>query len=146
MNAMAMRLCSVCCVLFLLAFTACNNDNNEPGEEALQRKKLVGTWTVGETGSVKRDDVTLSGWDTFELTMGEQTYQTSNASAAVWPAQGTWKLVTGDVSKVERDDDVILTVNVSGETLQISFQYGDDAANGRAASIAGSYVFNLIKN
>lgn len=146
MNAIAMRLCSVSCVLFLLAFTACDNDdNNEPNEEALQREKLVGTWTIGGTGSVIRDDVALSGWDAFELTIREQTYETSNASVTVWPSQGTWKFVTDNVNKIQRDDDVILSVNVSGETLQISFQYSDDTANGRTTSVAGSYVFNLIK-
>lgn len=114
-------------------------------DEQLQTEKLVGTWVLDAGANV----VTLDGndvsadWTSFTLTLGDKTYQTTNAAfAEVWPASGTWAY-GADVSKMVRDDGVEISIAVTEDTsLQMQFDYTD--AGGRLNGIAGNWIFKLV--
>ena len=133
-------------VLMGVIVSSCGEDPPPVKTEAqLQTEKLVGTWVLDAGTNV----VTLDGndvsadWTSFTLTLGDKTYQTTNAAfAEVWPASGTWAY-GADVSKMVRDDGVEISIAVTEDTsLQMQFDYTD--AGGRLNGIAGNWIFKLV--
>lgn len=120
---------------------------NDPGESAieLQTKKLTGTWKPAATNGVTRDGVYQEGWDAFTLTFNKGTYTTSaSENETVWPPRGTWNFVNDNVNKILRDEVVLLDIQATETTLQITLTISN-TANGRVRSINGEYVFTLVK-
>lgn len=130
----------------LLVFTACKkDDDNGPTAEELQIQKLTGTWSVGSEGSVSRDNTSSGEWADFTLTLGENTYSTTNTVPEVWPVQGVWSFAGNDVNQIAREDGVVINVEVSETELTLSFNIPDEITSSRVQGITGDYIFVLTK-
>ena len=126
---------------------ACKDDEAEPTAEELQVDKLTATWIVGTAGSVSRDGISSDEWEDFTLTLGENTYTTTNTYPDVWPIQGSWSFVEDNLNQIVRADGLIINVDMSEdeETLTLRFTQPDKTTNGRIAGVAGEYTFVLIR-
>ncbi|RLD24079.1 MAG: hypothetical protein DRI71_03650 [Bacteroidetes bacterium] len=114
-------------------------------DEQLQTEKLAKAWVLN-TGSnvvtLDGNDVSLD-WTTFELTLGDKTYNSINATfPEVWPSNGTWAFDGADVNTLVRDDGVKISIAVTDTSLQLQFDYS--AAGGRLAGVEGSWVFKMV--
>jgi hypothetical protein len=122
--------------------------------EEVQLKKLSHTWVLSE---VKRDDTVDEGFDNFELTLSGSaganffTYGTSGRPAeSPWPSGGTWAFGPTITSQLIRDpasdDEVIISYNLSGETLEMEFDFsGSGYAGGRTQAVEGHWVFTFTR-
>ena len=112
--------------------------------EEIQIEKLTGTWvlpTAANTVTIDGRDVSAE-WSTFVLTLGNKTYQSTNANDAnVWPASGTWAF-GANINTLVRDDGVDITVTVTDTSLKLQFDYS--ASGGRLDGIEGNWVFNMV--
>jgi hypothetical protein len=63
----------------------------------------------------------------------------------VWPAAGTWKLT--DASTIDRDGDVTVKIDhLDAQGLTVSLSWSKTTyGGGRASSVSGAHVFELVK-
>jgi len=130
----------------LLLFTSCKDDDpSGPTPEEVQTQKLIATWIVGEEGSVTRDDISSEEWDNFTLTFTESNFSTTNTYETVWPAEGSWQFVEGNLNKIERNDGLDIDIVVEETTLDMTFTLSQSNDNGRFKGVPGEYTFHLVK-
>jgi len=136
-------------VLFgFITLVSCKNDEGpepSPSQEEAQAQKLISTWVIGEEGSVSRDDISSNEWKDFTITFTENTYTTTNTYKTVWPEQGNWQFVEGDINKIKRDDGLIIDIEVGETTLGMTFLLLQNSQNARLNGVQGEYSFRLIK-
>lgn len=115
-------------------------------DEQVQTEKLVGTWVLDSP--TPANSVTLDGndvsadWETFELTLGDKTYSSLNATfPEVWPSNGTWAF-GANVNTLVRDDGVEISISVTDTSLQLQFDYSD--AGGRLSGVTGNWIFKMV--
>lgn len=126
--------------------SSCKKDPAETKTpEETQIEKLTGTWVLN---SGVTNPVTLDGnappqdWTGFVLTLGDKSYQSTNAAdALVWPANGTWAF-GANVNTLVRDDGVDISVTVSDTSLGLRFTY--TASGGRFEGIEGVWDFDMV--
>lgn len=133
--------------ILFLTFTAgiilIGCDKDKEVEKSVQEKfteEITGTWSAS---SVVVDNVNLTDFNSFSLTLGDGTYSTENANG-VWPATGTWSYTDTGITSITRDDNIVMTINlVDDNTLTISFIYS--SSGGRTNGINDNYTFNLTR-
>jgi hypothetical protein len=138
-------------IVFLLAMSilsGCSKDDGgSPSPMDKQQTLLENgskSWVlVG--GSVLKGDIDVSNeFAGFKLTVTGFNYVTENSpSGGVWASQGTWTFKDNQVTAIERNDGVLMTIdNISSTDLVLRFTDPDDVG-GRYSSIIGDYVFTL---
>lgn len=131
-------------LLLAFAFSSCKSDDeNTLSESEVQFQALSGTWVVGANGSVTRDNSDSNEWNDFTITFEKNTYSTTNTYQEVWPTQGVWSFVEGNINQIQREDRTIVDINVNETTLTMSFIINE--SNTERKGETGKYTFILTK-
>lgn len=133
----------ICIVLAMMIAGSCKDD--EPSEAGKQTNRLVGTWTIGQQGYVKRDDITSVEWTDFTLTFTSTEYTSNSHYPAVWPTHGTWTFARGNINRIEREDGLPIDIEITESTLKLTFIQPDAGLSGRVSGTSGEYVFFFHK-
>lgn len=152
MSAMAM--------LLLVVFASCSSDGGtgvEPPEPtpltpAQEQAALLtadgASWSlVAGADAVTVDGTASADWANFTLQFtgdenGGGFTTTNSASPIVWPNSGTWTFADGGVTQINRNDGVVMTVNVTETEATLSFEV-EDPGSGRTLGFGGSWIFRL---
>jgi hypothetical protein len=135
-------------------YFSCKGDDGEKSEQDAQIQKLNGTWEIQSS-----DDVTLSAsapsedFTGFTLTIsgtvGQNTLsyiksQGSLPTVSPWESSGTLTFGQNVMETLVRDDDVIITYEVTDSQLIMTFDY-DPNAGGRVRNVEGAWKFVFTK-
>ena len=128
---------------------SCSGGDDEPTEEELIVEALAKTWGVsdGNRAVVFQGLDASRFWQDFQLSFTDnRSFTASNVPSGyedVWPASGTFTFPDpNNANLIERNDGVMITINVVSETLvELSFTLNDQG--GSVSGTTGSYVFAL---
>lgn len=138
---------SIILIISFSTYMGCKKKGTDPQPDPLadRLEELVNNGSSWEASKVMKDgyDVT-SQFDGFVLTIGEFTYTTVNGLESAWPVLGSWAFYENDPSTILRDDNILIDVSISGETMILTFSISDLPSGGRLLGINGSYEFTLI--
>ena len=131
--------------LILAVLISCKPD--EPSAKEIFISKISKKWGLSESG-VKFNDQFVNGvFDNFTVTFAKGlTYTTTDGQDPVWKASGKFTIqkVENPVGfLITRDDGVEITVNELTES-KLVLQFAFTKKTGRAKSVSGGYVFDLI--
>lgn len=116
----------------------------DPAVEQLKTLKNGGTsWVLSSSGVVKDGYDVTDQFVGFKLTIGEYTYSAQNSLSSAWPTSGAWAFNNGNINSIKRDDGVVISVSISGNTMRLSFTVAG-SSGGRIAGLSGDYIFNLV--
>ncbi|MCW5909769.1 MAG: hypothetical protein KIT62_01785 [Cyclobacteriaceae bacterium] len=135
-----------------LLYSGCKKDDPVKPITDQQIEKLNGSWKATE---VKADDILQDEYDDFVLTFSgdagnkflEYTPE-GRPFVSPWPESGTLLFDDADPQRVlHRDDDVVITYEVTNTTLTISFDFSEEGYinNGRTSGITGEWEFKFSK-
>jgi hypothetical protein len=118
-----------------------------PGSDAEPDTKALLT-----SGQWKMKTVTVDGVDkssaftNFTISFSATAFTSANGSP-VWPLSGTWAFTDKEQKSVKRNDDVVVTIHdITESQLTLSLTWTKNTLGaGRIESVAGGYVFTLIK-
>jgi hypothetical protein len=145
---------SIILLLFIAgiwSLQACGSDDGDPDpdptsqlEEARQELLALIAETPWEPTSITSDGVDVfEQYAGFQLEVKDGTYRTINGGQA-WPASGTWEFVEGSSNQFLRDDGVLMSVEVKGEDVEISFTFTQEVfAEGRTKTVQTFITFLL---
>lgn len=139
---------SVIILLSMSIISGCSKDdggNPSPLDEQLMLLENQSKSWVLTGGSVIKDDFDVSDQFTgFKLTITGFNYMTENSLSGVWASQGTWTFKDNQVTTLERNDGILVTINnISSSQLVLSFT-DPNGSGGRYSSIPGDYAFTLV--
>ena len=136
--------------LMALVFWSCDGGTATPSLQEEAVKKLSGTWNTGVAGS---GSVVIDGKDQsvhysgFSLTLGNQTYTTTNAGQ-LFAASGTWRWSGAEkADKITLSEGKELTIKqLTANRLVFEFNLAS-AASERAgiSGVSGNYTITLSK-
>jgi hypothetical protein len=145
-------------MLLLIATTsmlsvACSDDDSSSQTVAEQQaEKLTGRWkvTAATLDGANQEGYTATIFTLSSLTSGtNMSYSIENN-----PAESPWRLASGGrlffdtqdaANYLTRDDDVLISYEVTETTLVFEFTYAEPSTGGRANSIVGEWKFTLEK-
>lgn len=139
---------SVIILLSMSIISGCSKDDGgSPSPIDVQLMLLENqskSWVLAG-GTVIKDDFDVSDQFTgFKLTITGFNYTSENSLSGVWADQGTWSFKDNQITAMERNDDIIVTINnISSSQLVLSFT-DPNGTGGRYSSIPGDYVFTLV--
>jgi hypothetical protein len=155
-----MKLVSRILTLLVLAttvvfYSSCGGDDGDPKSETDQQlEKLNGTWIIQADPDVTQDggepafnfkDMQL----TINASAGSTTFNwtaSARPELSPWAAQGTFTFGSPVTSKLERDDEVMITYSVTDTELIMTFQDFTGAGYpGRTKSVEGDWHFEFTK-
>lgn len=145
-------------LLGILLVSCGGNDDPDPAKEKTDEQIAVEAlagetninWTVANGGSVSKDEKAITAeYAEFELRLaGNRTYTTT--TNPLFDQNGSWSFA-GD-----NFDKITLTGSLPAAGKEISFTRTADKlrlvftvpmpTNGKVTALAGSYVFELVKN
>lgn len=155
-------------------FSSCKPDDNpEPSIEEANLNLLVDEWTLdvnapspafgAKLGTTDKDseypnfNLKIEGTFSAGSPAGPYTYTvtsmagTDYPTSSPWPTDknGTWIFDdSAPETTIIRDDgtaqEIIMSYTVTENSLQLIFEYTRDGSNGRASSVAGTWVMNFI--
>ncbi len=131
-------------VLFL-HLTGCGGSSNGPTAKEISTQKLIAnTWRISTVTVDAVDQTILFTGLTIKFT---STGYTTTNGGVVWPASGTWSF-TDEAGKImKRNDNQEITITENTDTaLKLTLTRAQGSIGpGRAESLAGVHVFNLVK-
>lgn len=151
---------SILAILTLVAFASCGDDDGDgsdpdpeptltPEQEQAALLTADGaTWSLtASADAVTVDGTSSEDWANFTLQFtgdenGGGFTTTNSASPIVWPNSGTWTFANGSITQLNRNDDVVMTVNVTETEATLSFEV-EDPGSGRTLGFGGSWIFRL---
>lgn len=148
-NHIAMKyILSIIAIVTVFTLTNCDSgpDDPEPAitEEEKQLSRLAKTWIPGTV--TYAGDVITEDFDGFTLNITKnKTYTVAGTMGGFdyepFKNAGTWDFKDGDLNLMKRNDGVEMTVLVTDDTLELTFDMAEE--NGRIAGL-GSYKFELV--
>lgn len=137
-------------ILILLMLIGClwlscaADDPSVPSQQQLTFEKLVGSWTLGASGSVLLDGLDISlNYPGFSLSFADGTYQTTNAGDLL-SASGTWEWVDQEAQHILLGSGETVTIEELTEVL-FRFSFTHSGTGGTAAGLDGNYVITVNK-
>lgn len=138
-------------LLASLTFCGCKDEEGVDPNAAVLNEQLSilmnsgKPWVLGTAGSVKKDNVDVgSQFAGFKLTIGNKTYNTQNSLSHVFKASGTWGFQGNDANVILKDGSTEVSVSNLNGILTLRFNAAGTPQGGRASSVSGEYVFNLV--
>jgi hypothetical protein len=133
----------------VLCFTACSSEDVGDDPTPIDQQLILlengsKSWVLAG-GSVIKDDFDVTDqFNGFELTVQGFNFTTVNSLSGVWADQGSWTFVDDQITKMERNDGVVVNIQqVSSSQLTLRFS-DPNGTGGRYSSIPGDYVFTLL--
>ncbi len=128
----------------LLFIASCKD---EPSAEDVFLSKLAKTWKPSDIG-IQLDNEPVNGvFDNFTITFDKaRTYKTADGNE-IWNPSGKFllKAVKNTAGfQISRDDGVEVTIMEISETALVLKLNYTSTSGGRASSVSGEYVFDLI--
>jgi len=119
--------------------SSCSDD--DAGEE---QDALVGTWTLGTAGSVKKDDTDVTAdYAGLQVTFIKDGTYTSQHAGRLLKSSGTW-VRTGSGQLTVDGDFAITIVSVSATDLILQLTLSEDDLGGRVKALVGEYDIHLV--
>jgi len=135
-------------LLSIILISGCSKDDGgdpSPLDEQLALLENESQSWVSAGGSIVKDGFDVSDqFAGFKLTITAFDYTTENSLSGVWADQGSWTFKDDQITTLERNDGVIITIqSISSSQLVLSFT-DPNGTGGRYSSIPGDYVFTLV--
>jgi hypothetical protein len=137
------------CILILLNFIRCDEEKPTPATPETEQQRVrkfltTGTWKFESLAIDGQRENDLYPNLTIKFT---DTGFTSTNGSPVWPASGTWQFSNEQATKINRGDNIELTItSVTANIFQFKLTWGltifDD---GRNEALAGLHVFTMRK-
>ena len=134
-------------LLGLCIIYSCSEDELTAEEQLeLEREEILAfiEETPWETNSVIREGVETSDFEGFQLELKDGTFRTINGGQA-WPESGTWQFVEGESNQLIRDDGVIMTVELQGDDVEISFTFEEEVFTGGRTKTVQTRIAFILK-
>jgi hypothetical protein len=134
----------------LILSVGCKKKTTDPDPEpTLLELQLKALQNEGRAWGITGGSVTKDGYDVssqfngFTLSFGEFTYTTQNGLVSAWPGSGTWKFSNKGPNKIERDDGIVMGVNLTNNNLTLKYTVSGKSG-GKVKGIEGEFTFVLI--
>jgi hypothetical protein len=140
-------LSAIVIVTILLSSGCSSDEGGDPSPLDVQLALLENenkSW-ISAGGSITKDGFDVSDqFAGFKLTITGFNYKTENSLSGVWAIQGSWSFKNDQITAMERNDGVVVTIdNISSTQLVLSFT-DPNGTGGRYSSISGDYVLTLV--
>ncbi len=129
-------------IVVVCQLSSCKKDN-PTAQEIIKAKLIASTWKMQSVFVDGKDQTSV--YAGLTLTITEGNFSTTNGGV-VWPASGTWTFISEDGTKVKRDDDTEIGVEVTDTSLKLTLDWATTTiGTGRSQSVQGRHVFTFTE-
>jgi len=135
----------------MVIVVGCKKDHDD--EISIMDRQLTKLNSAWKSSGVILDGIAKDGYDNFVLTTsGDQGSKTINFTTegrpglSPWPSAGTFTFdESAPLTGLIRDDDVLVSYEVSETTLTLKFDYDIAGFQGRVNAVKGQWEFRFAK-
>jgi hypothetical protein len=127
----------------LLAIVRCKKDDPQPETERVKTLLKSNTWKLQSALVDGMDKTAL--YNGLTITFTDSNYTTTEGNV-MWPASGSWSFSDDSATKIIRNDDLAISLEVTATTLKLSFAWSKSTlGRGRESSLEGQHLFTFTK-